>query len=169
MTGTHRAIDAPGRLRFAARMPDLRIAPVRDDGMLRDRQHVHDVITPPAALSLDEVRERNGRHRLENAYPGDVLVGCSTVRPPEGEDAVATVIARVLPEHRRGGTGTALYENGLAHARVLGAKAIETVVLATNEDGVRFAEAHGFTETERYVLDGETDLRLTLRPTVPGA
>jgi len=47
-------------------------------------------------MSLDEVRERSGRNRLENAYLGDVLVGCSTVRPPE--DGVVTVIARVLPE-----------------------------------------------------------------------
>ena len=32
-----------------------------------------------------------------------------------------------------------------------------------NEDGVRFAAARGFVEVERYVLDGETDLWLTLR------
>lgn len=137
--------------------------------MLRDWRHVHNVIVPPAAMTLDEVRERSGRNRLENAYLGDVLVGCSTVRPPEGEDAVATVIARVLPGHRGAGIGTALYDKGLAHARVLGARAIETVVLAANEDGVRFAERLGFTETERYVLPDETDLWLTLRLTVSGA
>jgi hypothetical protein len=41
---------------------------------------------------------------------------------------------------------------------------IETVVLAANEDGLRFARRHGFAEIERYVLPGETtewvDLRL---------
>ncbi len=137
--------------------------------MLRDWRHVHNVIVPPAALTLDEVRERGGRNRLENAYLGDLLVGCSTVRPPEGDEGVATVIARVLPEHRRGGIGTALCEKGLAHARVLGARAVETVVLAANEDGVRFAERLGFTETERYVLPGETDLWVTLRLTASGA
>ena len=82
---------------------------------------------------------------------------------PEGEDAVVTVIARVLPEFRRRGYGAALYENGLTRARALGAGAIETVVLAANTDGVRFAEARGFVETERYVLDGETDVWITLR------
>ncbi|MEU5087340.1 GNAT family N-acetyltransferase [Streptomyces sp. NPDC021356] len=132
---------------------------------LRDWRHVHNVIVPPAAMTLDEVRERAGRNRLENAYLGDTLVGCSTVRPPTGDDAVATVIARVLPAHRYTGIGTALYENGLARARVLGARNIETVVLAADEDGVRFAAAHGFTETERYVLPGETDEWLTLRLT----
>lgn len=146
-------------------MTDLRMEPVEPDAenALRDWQHVHNLIVPPAAMSLDDVRERSGRNRLENAYLGDVLVGCSTVRPPEGEDAVATVIARVLPDFRRRGYGAALYENGLTRARVLGAGAIETVVLAANTDGVRFAEARGFVETERYVLDGETDLWITLR------
>lgn len=137
--------------------------PVSGEGMVEQWRHVHNVIVPPAAMSRDEARERAGRYRLENAYLGDVLVGCSTVRPPRGEDAVATVIARVLPEHRGQGFGTALYEKGLAHARGLGARVIETVVLAANEDGVRFAEARGFVETERYVLDGESDLWLELR------
>jgi GNAT superfamily N-acetyltransferase len=131
--------------------------------MLQQWRHVHNVIVPPAAMDLDEVRERGRRYRLRNAYVGDVLVGCSTVRPPEGEDAVATVIARVLPEYRRRGYGTRLYEDGLAHARGLGARAIETCVLAVNEDGLRFAEARGFVETDRYVLDGETDEWLDLR------
>jgi GNAT superfamily N-acetyltransferase len=147
-------------------MADLRIDPVNGesgDAALQDWRHVHNLIVPPAAMSLDEARERSGRYRLENAYLGDALVGCSTVRPPEGEGAVATVIARVLPGFRRRGYGAALYENGLARARALGAGVIETVVLAANTDGVRFAEARGFVETERYVLDGETDLWITLR------
>jgi GNAT superfamily N-acetyltransferase len=69
----------------------------------------------------------------------------------------------VLPEYRRRGYGTRLYEDGLAHARGLGARAIETCVLAVNEDGLRFAGARGFVETDRYVLDGETDEWLDLR------
>ncbi|MFF4589075.1 GNAT family N-acetyltransferase [Streptomyces sp. NPDC001388] len=145
-------------------MTDLRVEQAVGDAALEQWRHVHNVIVPPAALSLDEVRARAGRNRLENAYAGDVLVGCATVRPPQGEDAVVTVIARVLPGFRRRGYGTALYEHVLAQARALGARAVETCVLAVNEDGLRFARARGFTEVERYVLDGETaewvDLRL---------
>ncbi|WP_229910925.1 GNAT family N-acetyltransferase [Streptomyces aurantiogriseus] len=144
-------------------MTDLRTEPVAGDAMLEQWRYVHNTIVPPAAMSLDEVRARAARYHLENAYVGDVLVGCTTVRPPEGEEAVATVIARVLPAYRRRGHGTALYERGLAHARVLGARAVETCVLAVNEDGLRFAEARGFVETERYVLDGESDLWVDLR------
>ncbi|KOV55950.1 acetyltransferase [Streptomyces sp. AS58] len=153
---------------YARRGPvaDVRIAPVEGEAMLREWRHVHNVIVPPAALSPDEVRERAGRYRLENAYVGDVLVGCSTVRPPERDGSPATVIARVLPEWRRRGIGTTLYGNGLAHARELGADTVDTCVLAANEDGLRFAAALGFTEVERYVLPGERDEWVDLRLTV---
>ncbi|MDT0614253.1 GNAT family N-acetyltransferase [Streptomyces lancefieldiae] len=143
--------------------PGLRIEAVDGDAMVEEWRHVHNVIVPPAAMSLEEARERSARYRLENAYLGDVLVGCSTVRPPEGEERVATVIARVLPPFRRCGIGRALYASGLAHARVLGAGAVETVVLAANADGLRFAGARGFAERERYVLDGESDEWVGLR------
>jgi len=141
---------------------DLRIEPVVGDGMAEEWRFVHNVIVPPAALGVDEVRARLGRNRMENAYLGDVLVGCSTVRPP-GDGGVVTVIARVLPDYRGRGFGTALYEKCLDHARVLGARVIETCVLAVNEDGTRFARARGFVEVDRYVLDGGSDEWVDLR------
>ncbi|MET8767067.1 GNAT family N-acetyltransferase [Streptomyces sp. NPDC004658] len=138
--------------------------------MLEQWRHVHNVVVPPAAMSPQEARERQGRYRLANAYLGEVLVGCSTVRPPAGEQRVATVIARVLPEFRRRGFGTALHEDALAHARGLGAETIETCVLAVNADGLRFALRRGYAETDRYVLDGEHDewVDLRLSPGGPG-
>jgi GNAT superfamily N-acetyltransferase len=137
-------------------VPDLRIVPVLDDVTLLDWQRVHNEIIPTAPLSVDEIRERARRNVLEVAYAGDVLVGCSTVRPPSDETAAATVIARVLPEHRRQGFGTAIYERGLARGRELSTEGIDTHILATNEDGVRFAKSHGFTEVETYLLPGDT-------------
>ncbi|OLZ71550.1 GNAT family N-acetyltransferase [Streptomyces sp. IMTB 2501] len=144
-------------------MTELRIVTVDGEAMLEQWRYVHNVTVPPAAMSPAEARERSARYRLRNAYLGDVLVGCSTVRPPAGEEGVATVIARVLPGFRGRGFGTALYENGLSHARVLGAEVIETCVLAVNEDGLRFAERRGFREIDRYVLGGERDEWVDLR------
>ncbi|MET7943886.1 GNAT family N-acetyltransferase [Streptomyces sp. NPDC005302] len=145
-------------------MPLLRIEKPADEARLTDWQHVHNVIVPPAALSLDDVRERVRRNRLEVAYLGDVLVGCTTVRPPAEDGGTATVIARVLAAHRGRGFGEELYARGLDQARELGAETVETVVLAANEAGLRFARHHGFVEIDRYVLPGETaewvDLRL---------
>ncbi|MFK4111740.1 GNAT family N-acetyltransferase [Streptomyces sp. NPDC002176] len=137
-----------------------------DDSALADWRHVHNVIIPTAVLSLDEVRERAGRNRLEVAYLDGEPVGCTTVRPPSGDSpSTATVIARVLPAHRRQGFGEQLYQRALTRARDLGADTIDTVILASNEDGLRFAQTHGFTETDRYVLPGDTipfvDLRLS--------
>ncbi|AGS70249.1 GNAT family N-acetyltransferase [Streptomyces collinus] len=150
-------------------MTDLRIEPVAGDRMLEQWRYVHNVVVPPAAMSVEDARERVGRYRLENAYLGDELVGCSTVRPPAGEGRVATVIARVLPGFRGRGFGAALYGNGLAHARALGAAAVETCVLAVNEDGLRFAGRLGFVEVDRYVLDGKSDEWVDLRlDRVPG-
>lgn len=132
-------------------MPTLRIEEPHDDATLGDWRYVHNEIVPADPLSLDDVRERVTRHHLEVAYLGDVLVGCSTVRPPK--DGTAVVIARVLPAHRGQGFGERLYERGLERARRLGAEVIETIVLGTNTDGLEFACKRGFVEVDRYVTD----------------
>ncbi|QHC23923.1 GNAT family N-acetyltransferase [Streptomyces sp. GS7] len=146
-------------------MSDLRITQPDGDAGFADWRHVHNAVIPTHVLSLDDVRERARRNHLEVAYVGDVLVGCSTVRPPVDDPSTATVIARVLAAHRGRGFGEELYARGLRRARELGAEAVETVVLSSNEDGLRFALKHGFAETERYLLPGDTtpwiDLRLS--------
>ncbi|TDT98141.1 acetyltransferase (GNAT) family protein [Streptomyces sp. 846.5] len=145
-------------------MSKLSFAQPVDDAMLADWQNVHNVTIPADALSLDEVRERAGRNRLEVAYLEGEPVGCMTVRQPTSDNpSTVTVIARILPAHRRRGFGEQLYQRGLEHARALGAIVIETVVLASNEDGLRFAEAHGFVEIDRYVLPGDTVAYIDLR------
>ncbi|MFF0628694.1 GNAT family N-acetyltransferase [Streptomyces sp. NPDC004296] len=146
-------------------MSDLRLTQPVTEAELADWQYVHNAIIPTHVLSLEDVRERSLRHHLEVAYLGDELVGCSTVRPPADDTGTATVIARVLPAHRGRGFGTELYARGLDRARELGARVVETVVLASNEDGLRFARQRGFVEIERYLLPGDTihwiDLRLS--------
>ncbi|MFB7513338.1 GNAT family N-acetyltransferase [Streptomyces sp. NPDC056144] len=144
-------------------MSDLRIVRAHTEAQLADWRAVHNTIIPTAVLSPDEVRERSGRNRLDVAYLGEVAVGCSTVRPPDDETPAATVIARTLPAFRERGFGTALYEHGLAHARTLSEHGVETVVLASNEEGLRFALARGFVEVERYVLPGDEIAFVNLR------
>jgi GNAT superfamily N-acetyltransferase len=128
---------------------------VADDATVLDWQRVHNEIIPTAPLSVDEIRERATRNVLEVAYDDDVLVGCSTVRPPSEETSAAVVIARVLPAYRRRGFGTAIYAHCLSRGRELG-DGIETHILASNDDGLRFAAAHGFVEVETYLLPGDT-------------
>lgn len=68
----------------------------------------------------------------------------------------ATVIVRILPGYRRKGHGSEYLAAMLAEARGMGARRIETVVLASNEDGLACASRHGFVESDRYASDGET-------------
>ncbi|MDG4827650.1 GNAT family N-acetyltransferase [Asanoa sp. WMMD1127] len=143
-------------------MTELRfVAPV-DDGALEEWRGIHNTVVPPWPLSLPDVRDRAGRNRLELAYAGAVAVGNSTVRPLDA-DGVATVIARVLPAHRGRGFGTLIHERALAAARALDPAAIETLVLAANVDGLRFARRHGYAEVERYEVAGAQEIRLRLR------
>ena len=140
----------------------LRIQLVGDDASIRDWQHVHNEIIPTDPLSLDDIRDRLRRNRLTVAYSGDELIGCSTVRPPSDETPAATVIVRVLPAFRRQGFGSELYVGELAAASEL-SDGVETIVLESNQDGVRFAGKQGFVEFERYVLPGDTIPFITLR------
>lgn len=124
--------------------------------LLEEWRTIHNEIIPTAPLSADEVAERAGRNRLTLGYVDEVLVGNATVRPPTGSPATATVIVRILEEHRRHGLGSAYLDAELAEARALGAERIETVVLASNTDGLAFAHSRGFVEHDRYLLDGDT-------------
>jgi ribosomal protein S18 acetylase RimI-like enzyme len=69
---------------------------------------------------------------------------------------VATVIIRILPEMRRKGYGTSYLRAEMVQVEGFGARRVETVVLASNADGLSFARAHGFVEHDRYLLDGDT-------------
>ena len=137
-------------------MDDVRFVQVSDEQTVADWRRVHNEIIPTDPLSLDDVTERSGRHRLELAYLGADAVGNSTVRRPTADQA-AMVIARVLPAYRRRGIGAALFHRGLEVALTWAdQRPVETVVLASNEDGLAFALARGFVEMERYTLPGAT-------------
>ena len=143
-------------------MDDVRFEQVADERTVVDWQRIHNEIIPTDPLTLDEVRERSGRHRLELAYldawvgRGQSAVGNSTVRRPT-DDQGAMVIARVLPAYRRQGIGTMLFHRGLELALTWAdQRPVETVVLESNEDGLAFALARGFVEVERYPLPGAT-------------
>jgi GNAT superfamily N-acetyltransferase len=145
----------------------LRIAAVSPT-TLEDWRMIHNKIIPTAPLSAGDVEERLTRHLLTLAYDNDALVGNATLRPPTGTTMAATVIVRVLPEHRRQGHGSSYFTTVLADARALGAQRIETVILASNGEGLSFAMAQGFVEFDRYTLDGDTisfiDMYLADRP-----
>jgi RimJ/RimL family protein N-acetyltransferase len=133
----------------------LRIVPVGPDTVSLWRD-IHNAVIPAHHLTSDDVQERRTRNHLTLAYAGAELVGNATIRPPQPGSKTATVIVRILPEYRRQGLGSEYLAAMLAEAHGMGAQRIETVVLASNGDGLAFAGRHGFVESGRYVLDGET-------------
>ena len=132
------------------------------EATIDDWRHVHNVVIPAAPLTRAEVQERIARYLLTVAYAGDCLIGCTTVRPPDDVGTV-TVIVRVLPEHRGRGYGQGLFVKAMEAARGLGGSAVETIVLASNVDGLRFALRHGFVEVSRYLLPEDDVPFITLR------
>jgi GNAT superfamily N-acetyltransferase len=150
---------------WSTAVPNLRFEAPHDTATLEDWRHAHNTVVPDAAMSLDEVRERAGSYLLEVVYDGAELVGCTTVRPPEGDGSAATVIVRVLPPWRRRGIGADLFDRAMAQAARHGAPAVETVVWAANEGGLRFAQARGFVEVDRFVPEPGAVAYITLRLT----
>jgi GNAT superfamily N-acetyltransferase len=133
----------------------LRVVSVAID-TLADWQSIHNVIIPTSPLSVPAVAERSGRYRLTLGYHDADLVGNATLRPPADDVPMATVIVRILPEFRGRGFGSQYLESVLSDARSLGAQRIETQVLASNADGLSFAQNRGFVEFNRYLLDGHS-------------
>ena len=131
----------------------LTIVPVTDASTAAWRD-VHNLIIPASPLTLSEVRERLTRNELTLGYADGELVGNATIRPPTPDRPdVATVIVRVLPTFRRKGFGAEYLDVIAGRAGELGATTLETVVLAANVDGMRFALHHCFVEVERYIVD----------------
>lgn len=119
-------------------------------------RRIHNTVIPTAPLSADDVARRAGVHRLTLARVDGQVVGNATVRPPSPTSPVATLIVRVLPVYRRRGHGTAYFLAELDHVTRLAPSRIETVVLASNHDGLAFAHRHGFVEHDRYLLEGDS-------------
>ena len=136
-------------------MTVLTFTRVTDEVTAEAWRQIHNETIPSDPLAREQVASRSKSNVLEVAHLGSAIVGCSTVRPATDEDPV-TVIVRILPAFRRRGLGSEYLVHALAEAQRLDAVEIQTIVLATNHDGLAFALRRGFVETERYTLDGDT-------------
>jgi GNAT superfamily N-acetyltransferase len=123
-------------------------------------RQIHNEIVPVDHLTIEQVIERSTRNLMHVGFVGEQAVACSTLRPPQ-DDAVV-VIVRVLPSFRNAGLGSKLYAYLLQHEWVDTSKALETVVLKANTDGLTFALNRGFEIVDEYEIEGAQyiDLRL---------
>ena len=118
------------------------------------------VITPREALTPEQLHRRKER-QPERLYllaeEGGGAVGLALVAPTDSPNR-RYVGVRVLPDWRRRGIGSALYETAFAHARSLDPDWISTQVSAIEPDSVAWAKRRGFEESAR-----EVELILRLR------
>ena len=117
-------------------------------------------ITPREPMKPEQLLSRKAR-QPERLYllaeENGRATGLALVAPTDSPNR-RYVGVRVLPDRRRRGIGSALYEPALAHARALEPEWISTMVSAADPDSVAWAERRGFEESSRQA---ELVLRLS--------
>lgn len=129
----------------------IREAKTRDD--LAAFCEIWSVITPREPLTPEQLLRRKERQpdRLYVLAEEDAAaVGLAMVAPTDSPNW-RYIGVRVLPDSRRRGIGSALYEPALAHAQALQPELISTHVSAADPDSVAWAERRGFEERARQV------------------
>ena len=100
-------------------------------------------------LGLDEMRAQDSPDRLLLlALEDGDLRGCGLGDRSDTADG-SFVMPRVLPDHRRGGVGSALLERLAEHCNGLGVSRMSSSV--DDEGALAFAERFGFAEVDREV------------------
>jgi mycothiol synthase len=110
-------------------------------------------ITPREPVSLEQVKrrlERQPERLFLVAEEDGRLVGSGLVAPSDSPNR-RFVGVRVLPEWRRRGIGSELFDRALTHAQALEPEWISTMVSDADAHSVAWAERRGFEEHGRQV------------------
>jgi GNAT superfamily N-acetyltransferase len=107
--------------------------------------------TAPAIRHWIASQPRRAGMRAWTAVSGPTLVGWANTRLRWGieETDIAGGWVGVLPENRRSGLGSRLYELAEEHARSLGARRFTSFAMEASADGLAFARHRGFEEGRR--------------------
>jgi mycothiol synthase len=118
-------------------------------------------ITPREPISVEQVRQRLAREpeRLYLVAEMDgSIVGAGFAGPSQSAGRIALAV-RVLPEHRRRGIGSELYEGVMAHAQASEPDWVSGMVEEDDLESIDWTQRRGFEEYGRQVelsrmLDG---------------
>lgn len=110
-----------------------------------------EIVTPPGLIHWVEAQPERAGMQAWVAETGGELVGFGNARLrwALAEPGIAGLWAGVLPEHRRRGTGSALYDLAEKHARILDANRLESTIRADDAESRNFAERRGYRETRQ--------------------
>jgi GNAT superfamily N-acetyltransferase len=110
-------------------------------------------ITPREPITVKQVRQRLAREpeRLYLVAEADgSIVGAGFAGPSQSPGRIALAV-RVLPEHRRRGIGSALYERVVAHAQASEPDWVSGMVEEDDLESLSWTERRGFEEYGRQV------------------
>lgn len=125
----------------------LEIRPCADEADLEASMTIYNAVFPWEAVTMDEVRSFISQTLDYGDFVGSggsVAVGVMPQRPD-----VAFVMLAVLPDHRRRGVGTALYQEVSTWLAERDVHRMDVPVHEDDEDAIAFAERRGFQEVER--------------------
>ncbi|HEV2592045.1 MAG TPA: GNAT family N-acetyltransferase, partial [Gaiellaceae bacterium] len=127
-------------------MTELRV--VTTDADYASWAEIKSRVAPDEPVSAEQVKasDEDGRLLLLASVDG-IDVGCG-IGVPSGFAGRTFLMARVLPEHRRRGTGTELVRALCDHARALGREGINAFVDAPDLGSLAFAERLGLREVD---------------------
>jgi len=131
----------------------VEIRRAESDGDFAGYAEVWNAITPGEPITVVETKRRLERQpwRLHLVAEKDGrIVGCGYACRSDGVGR-AFFAVRVLPEWRRQGIGTALYERCRPHATELKAPTISGRIAENDPDSLRWAASRGFVEVGRDV------------------
>jgi len=145
-------------------MIDLRIATELGDleawAAIKSRVVPDEPVTAEQLVATDEP----GRVLLLAEVEG-VLAGCGIGGLSSFGDK-AYIMARVLPEHRRRGVGSALVRSLAEHGRALGRNGVNSFVESHDDESIRFAEKLGLAEVD-YQLEQVRRVGDEVKPVLP--
>jgi mycothiol synthase len=123
-------------------------------------------VVPNEPVTAEQLRSAHEPDRLLLLAELDgVVAGCGIVAR-SNFGGRAFIAARVLPEHRRRGVGSALVRDLSAPARELGLTGVNAFVYADEPHSVAFAESYGLAGVD-YQLEQVREIGLERVPEVP--
>ena len=135
-------------------MTSAEIRPLRDDEVATYVE-LRNAIDPRTATMpgwVEKHRRSETTVRIVLAHEGDDVVGVGSAQEEadrRGLD-VGWLSFGVVPEHRRGGVGGALYNELSRHLRTLGKAVCDTSAWTDDETTLAFLQNRGFAEIDRF-------------------
>ena len=130
----------------------IELRAVESDADLEAWAAVKSAVVPGQPVTAEQLRASDEEGRLLLlAEAGGEPLGCG-IAAPSHFDGLAFVAARVLPDHRRRGIGTAIAAALIDHARAIGRDGLSAFVDAAEPGSIAFVERYGLREAD-YELE----------------